>query len=115
MKYFYIEVKNDSDKYVWVKFILSKYNELTLNDIVLSLNQFIINTNPYDVFFNYPNALFKRVNNTEYKTYNKKSKISTITVENKDAIYTQTYSSYSAMKNALYNLLTKRKGKEWIE
>lgn len=115
MKYFYIEVKNDSDKYVWVKFILSKYNELTLNDIVLSLNQFIINTNPCDVFFNYPNALFKRVNNTEYKTYNKKSKISTITVESKDAIYTQTYSSYSAMKNALYNLLTKRKGKEWIE
>lgn len=115
MKYFYIEVKNDSDKYVWVKFILSKYNELTLNDIVLSLNQFIINTNPCDVFFNYPNALFKRVNNTEYKTYSKKSKISTITVENKDAIYTQTYSSYSAMKNALYNLLTKRKGKEWIE
>ena len=115
MKYFYIEVKNDSDKYVWVKFILSKYNELTLNDIVLSLNQFIINTNPCDVFFNYPNALFKKVNNTEYKTYNKKSKISTITVENKDAIYTQTYSSYSAMKNALYDLLTKRKGKEWIE
>lgn len=115
MKYFYIEVKNDSDKYVWVKFILSKYNELTLNDIVLSLNQIIINTNPCDVFFNYPNALFKRVNNTEYKTYNKKSKISTITVENKDAIYTQTYSSYSAMKNALYNLLTKRKEKEWIE
>ena len=115
MKYFYIEVKNDSDKYVWVKFILSKYNELTLNDIVLSLNQFIINTNPCDVFFNYPNALFKRVNNTEYKTYNKKSKISTITVENKDAIYTQTYSSYSSIKNSLYNLLTKRKGKELIE
>lgn len=115
MKYFYIEVKNDSDNYVWVKFILSKYNELTLNDIVLSLNQFIINTNPCDVFFNYPNALFKKVNNSEYKTYNKKSKIRTITVENKDAIYTQTYSSYSAMKNALYNLLTQRKEKEWIE
>lgn len=115
MKYFYIEVKNDSGKYVWVKFVLSKYNELTLKDIILSLNQFIINTNPSDVFFNYPNALFKKVNNTEYKTYNKESKISTITVEDKDAIYTQTYSSYSAMKNALYNLLTKRKGKEWIE
>ena len=86
-----------------------------MNENVLSLNQFIINTNPCDVFFNYPNALFKKVNNTEYKTYNKKSKISTITVENKDAIYTQTYSSYSAMKNALYNLLTKRKEKEWIE
>ena len=116
MKEFYIEVLNDKNKYNWIKISLSiDYDELTLNSIILSLNQFLINTNPSEVFFNYPNALFKKVNNTEYKTYNKKSKISTITVENKDAIYTQTYSSYSAMKNALYDLLTKRKGKEWIE
>ena len=116
MKEFYIEVLNDKNEYNWVKISLSiDYDELTLNSIILSLNQFLINTNPSEVFFNYPNALFKKVNNTEYKTYNKKSKISTITVENKDAIYTQTYSSYSAMKPPLYNLLTTRKRNEWIE
>lgn len=114
MKYFYLEVKNDNDEYVWVKFVLSKYNELTLNDIITSMNQFIINTNPSEVFFNYPNILFKKVSNTEYKTFSN-SKVKTITVEDKDAVYTQTYSSYSAMKNALYNLLLKRKDKEWIE
>lgn len=114
MKYFYLEVKNDNDEYVWVKFVLSKYNELTLNDIIASINQFIINTNPSEVFFNYPNILFKKVSNTEYKTFSN-SKVKTITVEDKDAVYTQTYSSYSAMKNALYNLLLKRKDKEWIE
>lgn len=115
MKYFYIEVKNDNDEYVWVKFVLSKYNELSLDNLVSFLNQYIINTDPSKVFFNYPNILFQKISNTEYKTYNTISKIKTITLEDKDAIYTQTYSSYSAMKNALYNLLLKRKDKEWIE
>lgn len=116
MKYFYIEVKNDNNDYVWVKFVLAKYNEFSLDDIVSFLNQYIINTKPSEVFFNCPNILFQKVTNTEYKSYNGNSQIKTITVEDKDAVYTQTYSSYSAMKNALCNLLVNnRKGKEWIE
>mgnify|MGYP007084318602 FL=1 len=116
MKYFYIEVRNDNNEYVWVKFVLTKYNELTLDNLVLFLNQYLINTNPSKVFFDYPNILFQKISNTEYKSYNNKSKIKTITVEDKDAVYTQTYSSYSAMKNALYNLLLyKRKDTEWIK
>lgn len=116
MKYFYIEVKNDNDDYVWVKFVLAKYNEFSLDNIVSFLNQYIINTKPSEVFFNCPNILFQKVTNTEYQSYNSNSQIKTITVEDKDAVYTQTYSSYSAMKNALYNLLINdRKGKEWIE
>lgn len=117
MKDFYIEVLNDKNEYNWVKISLSiDYDELTLNSIILSLNQFLINTNPSEVFFNYPNILFKKVNNTIYKTYNSKSVIKAITNEKQDAICTQTYSSYSSMKNDLYNLLLiKRKDKEWIE
>ena len=47
MKEFYIEVLNDKNEYNWIKISLSiDYDELTLNSIILSLNQFLINTNP---------------------------------------------------------------------
>ena len=105
-EYYYVK---DDDTYALKTDLFSKdYNELTNKPTIPTISVSETGTSEVE-------AKYLTVNNTEYKTYNKKSKISTITVENKDAIYTQTYSSYSAMKNALYNLLTKRKEKEWIE
>nr|DAR06444.1 MAG TPA: hypothetical protein [Caudoviricetes sp.] len=105
MKCFYIEARNEQNEYVWIKFVFKKYNDLYLSDIIRSINQYLINTFPSNIFFTYPNILFVEENPTLYRNYSKESNIRFISTEDHDAVYTLTFSTYQSLKEALYNLI----------
>lgn len=110
MKEIYLEVLNDQSQYIWVKFILNKYNELTLDSIVTSLNQRLINADAVDVFFKYPNILFTKVDCTLYKNNSDISTVKSISSIEHSPVFTQSFSSYYSFKDAIINLVLKKKG-----
>lgn len=105
MNCFYIEAKNDSSVYVWVKFILNSYNELELSDIVKSINQYLINNNALEVFTDCPNILFVEENPVLYRNYSDKSNVKLLTTSDHTPIHTQSFNTYSSLKEALINLI----------
>ena len=106
MKCFYVEAQNDNKEYVWIKFVLNKPNEFTLRDIIKSVNQYLINTNPTDVFFTYPNILFVEENSTLYRNYSKDSKVKFITtIDIDEPTITHTFSTFHTLKEVLLNLV----------
>ena len=105
MNCFYVNVVNDKKEDIWVKYILKHENELTLDNIVMSINQYLINNKATEVFFEYPNILFVKVNPVSYKCYNKNSKILEFTTRDKDYSLSQTYTSYKSLKDSIYSFL----------
>ena len=109
MECFYIEVKNDSSNYIWAKFILDKYNELELSDIIKTINQYLINHNALEVFADYPSILFVEENPVLYRNYSDKSNVRLITTsDHNDPVYTQVFTTYSSLKEVLMNLIVSR-------
>lgn len=111
MKTLYLQVLNEQSDLVWIKFILKQYNEIVLTDLVKSLNQYLINTNAKDVFFDSPNILFEKVNYSLYRSNNDKNLIKQLTTEDHTPVFTQSFSSYYSFKDAIINLLLKKEEK----
>lgn len=105
MRCFYINVVNDNQEDIWIKYVLKHENELTLDNIVMSINQYLINNKATDVFFEYPNILFVKQNPVSYKCYNKNSKILEFTTKDKEYSLSQTFTSYKSLKDSIYSLL----------
>lgn len=64
MKRVYLQVKNkQTDKFEWVYCRLEEVNNLTIDNFVLLINQYLINTYPTEIFFENPNILFYKTDN----------------------------------------------------
>lgn len=108
MKELYIQVKSDKpSKHIWFKFILNKLNDLSLGDVIRSLNQYMINNNPTNVFFDYPNILFDKYTHSIYINDNEKNRIDKITTIEQKTDMTLSFNSYNSFKNAIIILLPK--------
>jgi len=105
MNCFYVNVLNDKKEPIWIKYVLKHENELTLDNIVMSINQYLINNKATEVFFKYPNVLFVKLNPMTYKCYSENSKILEITTKDKECTLTQSYSSYKSLKDSIYSFL----------
>ena len=105
MNCFYVNVLNAKKEPIWIKYVLKHENELTLDNIVMSINQYLINNKATEVFFEYPNILFVKLNPITYKCYNENSKILEITTKDKESALTQVYSSYKSLKDSIYSFL----------
>lgn len=108
MKELYIQVKSDKpNEHIWFKFILNKLNDLSLGDVIRSLNQYMINNNPTNVFFDYPNILFDKYTHSIYINDNEKNRIDKITTIEQKTDMTLSFNSYNSFKNAIIILLPK--------
>lgn len=110
MKRLFIKIKNKDGSSQWIKCVLLQENELTIDNIVSTINQYTINENPTKVFFESPNLLFYKKDNNTYENYSPESYISEITVSNiKDYKREIVFYGYFVMKNYLLDIFS---GKE---
>lgn len=57
MKRLYLQVKN-KDKLEWVYCRIEELNDLSLENFILLINQYLINSHPTEIFFENPNILY---------------------------------------------------------
>ena len=112
MKNIYVKVESndDKDKYVWIKLIMNYINELSLDNIVMSINQMLINKRPIEVFFVYPNILFEKVSPILYINNSTLSKVKEITTKDQDVSYDIHFTSYHTLKETIYGMIGKEDG-----
>lgn len=110
MKRLFLKIKDGEESYHWVKCVLLQENELTIDNIASTFNQYIINTYPTKVFFEYPNYLFYKKDNNTYENYFSESNILEITVSNIEEYKREIiFYGYSIMKKYLFDIFV---GKE---
>ena len=107
MKNIYVRVENNINDYIWVKLIMNYNNELSLDNIVMSINQMLINRRPINVFFEYPNILFEKVSPILYINGSKLSKVKEISTKDQEYTYDIRFSSYQSLKDAIYGMIGK--------
>lgn len=114
MKRIFLKAKDkERGKYIWVKCVLLQENELTIDSITASFNQYLINSYPTKVFFQYPNPLFYKKNDTTYINNKETAPIKMITTRNIKSYRREIiFSSYSIMKNYLFKLFFGENGEE---
>ena len=103
--YVKIESNDDKNKYIWIKLIMNYINELSLDNIVMSINQMLINKKPIKVFFEYPNILFEKVSPILYINNSNLSKVREITTKDQDVSYDINFTSYQSLKDTIYGMI----------
>ena len=113
MKNIYIKVESNEDckEYIWVKLIMNYTNELSLDNIVMSVNQMLINKRPIKVFFEYPNILFEKVSPILYTNNSGLSKVKEITTKDKEVSYDIHIESHKMLTNIIYSMMGKEDNK----
>lgn len=110
MKRLFLKIKKNDDSHSWIKCVLLQENELNIDNIASTFNQYIINRYPTKVFFESPNLFFYKKDATTYVNYSPESKILKMTVSNvKNYDKEVMFYGYAIMKNYLFQLL---EGKE---
>ena len=107
MKNIYIRVENNNNDSVWIKLIMNYTNELSLDNIVMSINQMLINKRPINVFFEYPNILFEKVSPILYVNVSKLSKVKEVTTKDQEFSYEIRFISYQSLKDTIYGMIGK--------
>ena len=109
MKNIYVKVESNenSKNCIWVKLIMSYANELSLDNIVMSVNQMLINRRPIKVFFEYPNILFEKVSPILYTNSSGLSKVKEITTKDKEVSYDINIESHKMLTNIIYSMIGK--------
>ncbi|MBQ8132438.1 MAG: hypothetical protein IJ193_08105 [Bacilli bacterium] len=105
MKNIYVKIENNDNDCIWIKIIMNYSNELSLENVVMSINQMLINNRPMNVFFEYPNILFEKVNPITYVNNSELSKLKEITTHDHEASYNMEFTSYRSLKDAVYGLI----------
>ena len=110
--YVKIESNDDKNKYIWIKLIMNYINELSLDNIVMSINQMLINKRPIKVFFEYPNILFEKASPILYINNSNLSKVREITTKDQDVSYDINFNSYQSLKDTIYGMIGQDKESE---
>lgn len=107
MKNIYVKVESNDDekKYVWIKLIMNYINELSLDNIVMSVNQMLINKRPIKVFFEYPNILFEKESPVLFVNHSSLSKVKEITTKDQEVSYDIHFTSYQSLKDTIYGMI----------
>ena len=82
-------------------------NELSLDNIVMSVNQMLINKRPIKVFFEYPNILFEKASPILYVNNSNLSKVKAITTKDKEVSYDIHIESHKMLINIIYSMIGK--------
>ena len=107
MKNIYVKIESNDDekKYVWIKLIMNYINELSLDNIVMSVNQMLINKHPIYVFFEYPNILFEKESPILFVNHSNLSKVKEITTKDQEVSYDIHFASYQSLKDTIYGMI----------